>query len=74
MERRTIVRFLLVKSLKTKEIAMELTIVYDDEALQIFAMKKCQTRFLQGRRELGNNLRSGRPAKFDLRHVITELI
>jgi hypothetical protein len=47
MEQRQIVRFFTLKSLKAKEIEMELTSMYGDEALSISAMKKWRTYFLQ---------------------------
>jgi hypothetical protein len=40
-------------TLKAHEIEIELTNVCGDEALQIYAVKKGRTRFLQERRELG---------------------
>jgi hypothetical protein len=66
MEQRAVVRFLTLKGLKTKEIEMEITNVHGDEALQIYTGKKWQTRFLQGRLQLGDGSRSGRPANSDL--------
>jgi hypothetical protein len=53
---------------------MELTSVYGDEAFQISAIKKWRTRFLAGKRELGNVPRSGRHANSDWTQVIAELI
>jgi hypothetical protein len=55
MEQRTVVRVLTIESLKAKEIEMELTTVYCDEALQMFALPKRQTDFLQARTELGDD-------------------
>jgi hypothetical protein len=40
MEQRAIVRFLNIKGIKTKEIEMELTSVYGDEAFQTSVIKK----------------------------------
>jgi hypothetical protein len=40
MEQRAIVRFSNIKGIKAKEIQMELTSVYGDEAFQISAIKK----------------------------------
>jgi hypothetical protein len=64
MERRALVGVLTVKALKAKEIEMEFIHVYGDEALQISAVKKWRTRFLQGRIELGDDPRSGRRGQF----------
>jgi hypothetical protein len=74
MEQRTVVRFLILKGLNAKEIEMEFTSVYDDEALQISAVKNWGTRFLQARTELGDDPRSERLANSDLTQVIAELI
>jgi transposase len=74
MEQRVIARLLTLKGLKATEIEMELTSVYIDEALQISAVNKWRRHFLQGRTELGDKPRSGRPANSDLRQVIAELI
>jgi hypothetical protein len=64
---------LTVKGLKAKEIETELISAYDDEALQISAAKKLRRCFLQGRTELGDDPRSGKPANSDLAQMITEL-
>jgi hypothetical protein len=74
MEQRTVVRFLTRKSLKAKEIEMELTNVYGNEVFLISAIKKWRTCFLQETRELGNGPRSGRPTNSDFPQVIAELI
>jgi transposase len=66
MERRAAVRFLTVKGLKSRDVEMELTSVYDDEGCQISAGKKWRRRFLQRRTELGDDPRSGKPANSDL--------
>jgi hypothetical protein len=42
---------LTLKDLKTKEIQMDLTSMYDEEAFQISAVKKCRVCFLQERTE-----------------------
>jgi hypothetical protein len=55
MEQRAVVRLLTFKGFKAKEIEMELTSMYSDEALQIFTVKKWRTRFLQGRTEFGDD-------------------
>jgi hypothetical protein len=46
---------LTLKGLKAKEIEMELTNAYDIDVLQIAAVKKWRTRFLQGTREVGDD-------------------
>jgi transposase len=74
MEQRAVVRLLALKDLKAKEIPMDVTSVYHDEAFQISAVKKWQARFLQEGTELEDDERSGRPADFDLARVIAELI
>jgi hypothetical protein len=53
---------------------MELTDVYGDEALQISALKKLLSSFLQGRTELGDDPRSGKSANSDLTQMIAKFI
>jgi hypothetical protein len=60
MEQRTVVRVVTLKCLSAMEIEMEVTSTYCDEALQIFAVKKWRTRFMEGRTELEDDPRSGR--------------
>jgi transposase len=74
MGQRAIASVLTLKGLKAKEIEMELTSVYGDEALEISAVKKWLTCFLQGRTKLGDDRRSGTTAKSDLTQVIVEVI
>jgi transposase len=74
MEQQTVVHFLTLKGIKTKEIDIEIRNTYGDEALQIFTVKKWRTRFLQRRTKLGDNRRSGRPASSDLAQTIAEFI
>jgi transposase len=74
MEQRTVVSFLTLTGFKAKEIEMELTGMYGDAVLQISAVNKWRTRFLEGKTELGNGPRSGRPANSDCTQAIAELI
>jgi hypothetical protein len=60
--------------LKAQEIEMELTNLYGYETLQNFAGTKWRTRFLQGRTEIGDELRSERAANSDLIQGIAECI
>jgi hypothetical protein len=46
IEQRTVVRCLTIKGFKAKDIEMEQTCVYDEEAFQMSARKKRQTPFL----------------------------
>jgi hypothetical protein len=60
-EERAAARFMTIKGLKVKEIEIELRSVYGDDSLQISAIKKRRTSFLQRRRELSDDPRSGKP-------------
>jgi hypothetical protein len=51
MQHRAVARFLTLKGLKAEEIETKLTRVHGHEALQISAVKKWRTHFLQGRTE-----------------------
>jgi transposase len=66
-EQRAVIRVLTVNGLRAKEKEMELASMYGYDALQISAVKKWRTRFVQGRTELGDDPRSGRPANSDLK-------
>jgi hypothetical protein len=54
-EQRAALRCLPLKDLKAKDIEMELTNVYNNEALQISAGKKRRTGFLQEKTKLGHD-------------------
>jgi hypothetical protein len=74
MEQRAVVPLLSLKGLKAKEIEMELTSIFRDEALLISAVKKWRRRFLRKRTELGDELPSRSPINSGLIHVIIDLI
>jgi hypothetical protein len=74
MEQRTVVCLLSLKGLKAKEIEMEPTSVYGDEAVRISVLLKRPTRFLEGRTDFGDRPRSGRPVNSDLTQATAELI
>jgi len=57
---------LVLKDLNAKELGIELTTLDGNETLEISAVKQWRTRFLEGRTELGDDLRSRRPVNSDL--------
>jgi hypothetical protein len=66
MEQRAVIRFFTLKGSSPRDIHIELKCVYGDEALCFRAVYKWYERFLQGRTELFDNPRSGRPLQNDL--------
>jgi hypothetical protein len=77
MEQRTVVRPFTLKGLSPRNIHTELESLYLDEVLCLYTLYKWQERFMQGRTELFNDLRSGRSLQNDrpdaLRFMIQEL-
>jgi transposase len=66
MEQRAVIHFFTPKSLKAKAIHAELESVYECEALTLPTVKKWRRRFQEGRRDLFDDSRSGRPLTYDL--------
>jgi hypothetical protein len=66
MEQRAVIRFFTLKGSSPRDIHTELESVYGDEALCLRAVYKWYESFLQGRTELFDNPRSGRPMQNDL--------
>jgi hypothetical protein len=66
MEQRAVIRFFTLKGSSPRYIHTELEYVYGDDALCLRAVYKWYERFLQGRTELFDNPRSGRPVQNDL--------
>jgi hypothetical protein len=60
MMSRAVARLLTLPIFKAQKMQMELTSMYSAEALQISAVKKWGTRFLQGRTYLGDGSKSDR--------------
>jgi histone-lysine N-methyltransferase SETMAR len=74
MEQRAVIRFLSLKGLKARDIQAELQSVYGPEACQLTAVKKWRTRFMQGRTDLFDDPRSGRPLTHDLAEAISSML
>jgi hypothetical protein len=66
MEQRAVIRFFTLKGLSPVDIHAELDSVYGEEALCLRAVYKWYDRFHQGRTELFDDPRSGRPQQNDL--------
>jgi transposase len=74
MEQRAVVRFYTLKGVKSKKICMKLTAVYGTESLALATVKKWRLRFSQGRRDLFDDPRSGRPLTHDLSQAISSML
>jgi hypothetical protein len=74
MEHRAVIRFLSLKGLKARAIQGELQSVYGPDACQLTAVKKWRGRFLQGRTDLFDDPRSGRPLTHDLAEAIRSML
>jgi transposase len=74
MEQRAVVRFVTLKSLSLKDIYTELESVYMDQALCLHTVYKWHERFMQGRTELFDDPRSGRPLQNDLADAFCAMI
>jgi hypothetical protein len=65
MEQRAVIRFFTLKGLKAKEIRTELESVNGREALARSTVKKWRKRVQEGRTDLINDRRPGRPVTHD---------
>jgi transposase len=74
MEQRAVIRFFTLKGLKAKAIHAELESVYGGEALALPTVKKWRKRFQEGRRDLFDDPRSGRPLTCDLDQAIHSVL
>jgi transposase len=74
MEQRALIRFFTLKGLKAKEIRAELELVYGPEALALLTVKKWRKRFHEGRTDLIDNRRPGRPVTHDLAEAIQSML
>jgi transposase len=66
MEQRAVLRFLSLKGLNPQQIHSELEPVYHEDALALPTIYKWHARFHDGRTELSDEPRSGRPRKSNL--------
>jgi transposase len=74
MEQRAVIRFFTLKGLKVKEIRAELESVYCPEALALSTVKKWRKRFQEGRTNLIDGRRPGRPVTHDLAEAIQSML
>jgi histone-lysine N-methyltransferase SETMAR len=74
MEQRAVIRFLTLKGMNSRQIFSELQSVYGDQALHLPTVFKWHARFRDGRTELGDDPRSGRPQKSDLAEAISVML
>jgi transposase len=74
MEQRAVIRFLSLKGFKARAIQGELQSGYGPDACQLTAVKKWRARVLQGRTDLFDDPRSGRPLTHDLAEAIRSML
>jgi transposase len=74
MEQRAVIRFLTLKGLKSKDILAKLEGVYGEGVLSLAAVKKWNKRFREGRTDLFDDPRSGRPMTHDLGQAIRSML
>jgi histone-lysine N-methyltransferase SETMAR len=73
MEQRAVLRFFTVRGLNPRQILSELESVYHEDALAPTTIYKWHARFRDGRTELSDDPRSGRPRRSDLAEAISSL-
>jgi transposase len=69
-----VIRFFTLKGLKARTIQLELVSVYGLDALALSTMKKWRRCFQQGRTDLFDDPRSGRPLMHDLGEIIRSVL
>ena len=74
IEFRAVIRFLTLKGLTTSTIAAELKSVYGGSVCSITTVKKWKKRFEEGRSDLDDDFRSGRPPKSDLVKKVSDVL
>jgi len=74
IEIRAVIRFLTLKGLTTSTIAAELKSVYGGSVCSITTVKKWKKRFEEGRSDLDDDFRSGRPPKSDLVKKVSDVL
>jgi hypothetical protein len=74
MEQRTVLRFLTLKALNHQQIHSELESVYHEDARALPMIYKWHARFRDGRTELSDDPRSGRPRKSDLAEAFFSML
>jgi transposase len=74
MGQRAVTRFFTLKGLTARAIHAELVSVYLEDALALATVKKWNKRFREGRRDLFDDPRSGRPLTHDLSEAIRSVL
>jgi hypothetical protein len=74
MEQRAVIRFFNLKGSSPRDIHTKFESVYGDEALCLRGVYKWYERFLQGRTELFENPRSGRPLQNDFGYALRGML
>jgi transposase len=73
-EQRAVIRFFTLKGLKAKEIRAELESVYGPEALALSMVKKWRKSFQEGKTDLIDDRRPGKPVTHDLAEAIQSML
>ena len=73
-EVRAVIRFLTLKGLSSASILIELKGVYGEDVCSISTVKKWKKRFEEGRSDLDDDHRSGRPPKSDMIKKVSDLL
>ena len=73
-EIRAVIRFFTLKGLKSKAILAELEEVYGDSVCSITMVKKWRKRFKEGRSDIDDDSRSGRPPRMELAETVSSLL
>jgi transposase len=74
MEQRAVIRFLTLKGLKSRDIHASLMSVSGGDELAITTVKKWNKRFREGRTDLFDDPRVGRPLTHDLAEAIRSVL
>jgi transposase len=74
MEQRAVLRFLTLKELNPRQIHSELESVHHEDALAMPTIYKWHARFRDGKTELSDDPRSGRPRRSDLAEAISSML
>jgi len=74
MEIRAVIRYLTLKGMSSDSIHTELKDVYGADVCSLPMVKKWRKRFREGRTDLGDDPRSGRPRNDDVITVVSNLL
>jgi transposase len=74
MEQRAALRFLTLRRLNPQQIRSELESVYPEHAFALPTIYKWHARFRDGRTELSDDPRFGRPQRSDLSEAVSSML